>query len=106
MRTHPCPDGSMGRVTDAELPTGRLHDARERAVVDMTHAWQKMMLDLEVQPSQQPVSHQTAAGEVHGGFGLMFRPGLGQMQRTWLRLGEVRFLHAMSQLENDADDNA
>src|SRR5260370_29632238 len=60
-----------------------------------------MMLDLEVQSTQKPANHSALACEVHRGLDLMLRPAVSHPAGVLLGHGEVRFLNAMRQLEDD-----
>ena len=54
MGSHTRPEGSMRDVPQPKLPTGLLHQRRKGGVIDMANAGEEVVLDLEIQPPNEP----------------------------------------------------
>ena len=61
-------------VRHIELTGGFLHDLGNLAVVHVANVGEQMVLNLEVEPADQPTEHAAAIGEVGGGFHLVDGP--------------------------------
>ena len=60
------------------------------------------MLDLIVQPTDEPEKQPVAACEIHGGFDLVHGPGGFHAAGFLLRKRKIRSLHAVRHLKHDA----
>src|SRR5437016_14192948 len=71
----------------------------------MTNAGEEVMLNLEVEAAQIPSQKAIVSREVDRGQDLVGGPSFGQPFGSCQRLGEIRFLHAVGKLEDDAEDD-
>ena len=91
---------------DAELLARLLDHFGEGWVVDVADFVEQVMLDLEIQPAEEPAK-TVPAGKVHRGLDLVYRP----LRRSIVPSPghgdrEVGLVHAMGQLEDHAQHNA
>ena len=64
----------MFSILEAKISTRLFNDEREGRVIDVTYAWEKVVLDLEIQATKQPALYSTPSRKIHRGFHLMNRP--------------------------------
>src|SRR4029079_2458799 len=94
----------MNGVPDAKLAAGRLDDGRELGIVDVTHLWKQVVLDLVVEPAEVPGEEAAPTREIGGRFHLVYGP----RRRDVALLGERREGRvgaAVSQLKHDAEND-
>src|SRR5690606_26159650 len=65
-----------------------------------------MVFYLEIQSTYKPTYQLVAGGEIGGGLQLMNGPPVFHSTRAFVGLGEMRMLHRMFQLENNAQNKA
>ena len=63
--------------------------------MDVANAGEEVVLDLEVQPPDEPRQQAISAGEIDGRFDLVFGPALLHPARVLPGQGESGLLHAM-----------
>src|SRR6185503_15622467 len=98
--------GGVLTISHPKITTGLFHEVRDRRVIDVTYAREKVMFDLKIQPSEEPTLNSTASSEIHSGFDLMDRPGIFHRAAVLLRHWELCLLNAMSKLKHNADNHA
>jgi len=76
MGNQTCPEGPVRQVPQSELPAGLVHQRRKGLVMDLANAEEEVVLDLEVQPVDEPGKQPTTAGEIDGRLNLVFGPAL------------------------------
>jgi hypothetical protein len=52
-------------------------------VIDVAHLGKKVVLNLKIQAPEQPALQSAVAGKVHGGFDLMYCPGVFHRSGTF-----------------------
>src|SRR6188474_2755382 len=93
-------------ILHAKVLASLLDNSANGRVVYVANHWEKVMLDLEVEPAQKPCEHAALAGEVDGRFRLMDGPRRLHSKRILWRHRKLGFLHAVCQLKHDAQDYA
>src|SRR5437016_5396355 len=92
----------VGKMRHAEFRTGPAHDRCELRVVDVTHAWEQVVLDLEVETPQIPGEEPIAGREVDRRGELVLGPRL--REAAVARSGRERGpLDAVGELEDDRE---
>ena len=76
MRSQRCRERRIAAVLDAELMARPFDERRDRGIVDVADAGEEVMLDLEIQPAEQPARGETVAREIDASFYLMNGPRL------------------------------
>src|SRR2546421_12528208 len=99
MRVDRGKEGPMLGVFHAELTAHFLNHLRKGRIVDVADLVEQMMLDLEIQASQEPAEDRIAAGEIYRGLHLVDRPFVLDSERRRARDGgrqrELCLAHAM-----------
>ena len=62
-----------------------------------------MVFNLKVQAAKEPALHPAAAGKVHSGFDLMYRPGIFYGAGFCSREREFGLFNAVGELEHNTD---
>jgi hypothetical protein len=96
----------MDGILYLKLFAGFLDDLRNRGIVDVTDSREQMMLDLEVQPPDQPCNHSVISGEIHSRFDLMNRPVVLDPTRAIIGQRKIRVFHTVRQLKHNAECDA
>jgi len=82
MRSDSDAKGDVLSVVNVKFSTCLFHYFRDGRIVSVTDPREKVVLNLKIQSAQEPALHPAAAGKVHSGFGLMYRPGIGYRTRV------------------------
>ena len=98
--------GRMLMVGNIVIGTCLFHKTAYGRIVDVTYPGKQMMLNLEIQPSQQPKQELVFGGKVGRRAHLVDGPLLRDLIGLFIGRWEIRFLHNMRQLKNDADRQA
>ncbi len=91
MRCQTCPQRRVFRELHAEFQTCLLHQLRDGRVIDVANPGEQVVFDLKVQAAEEPSHHLMDRP------GVFDAPGVGPEQR------ELRLLHAVCQLKDDAE---
>src|SRR3978361_594149 len=86
-------------VREVAVFCGFSYNCRDFAIVDMADMWEKVVFDLVVQSSGEPVYHSVFGSEIRGGVQLMDCPGIFYFAvfiRDWI----CGFFNDMGELEN------
>ena len=92
----------MGRVPDAELPARLFDQRRQGRVMNVRDAREQVVLDLKIEPADEPTQCPVAAAKIHGRFHLMHGPSVFHSAFAKPRQRKSRILDTMGQLEYDA----
>src|SRR5262245_5514133 len=102
MGGHARSEGLTGDVSYPEFSACLLDQRRQRRIMNVRDPGEQVVLDLKIEPADDPRKEPVAAGKIHGRFHLMHGPSgfHSTGAESWQR--KIRFLDTMRQLEYDA----
>src|SRR5688500_2953533 len=74
MRGDACEEGLVRVVLNPEFPARFLNQLADARVVDVTDAREQVVLNLEIQPAEEPAQHRVPPREVDGRLHLVDGP--------------------------------
>jgi hypothetical protein len=88
-------------VPDPEFSASPLYELRDSRIVDVAHAREEVMLDLEIQAAKEPARGPAVARKIDARLDLVNSPRRDHATRSEVR-GKVGVLYTMRELEYDA----
>ena len=104
MRSNTCPECSCAAYRSPNSRRSPPPAAKGR-VIDVADAGEKVVLDLEIQPANEPGERAILAGEIDGRCDLVCGPALFYFAGVRPGQGKSSRLHTMCQLKHDAEPN-
>src|SRR5436190_4776655 len=102
MRGQRRSESLMRLIPQTKLPTRLRHQRRQHRVMEVTDPRKQVVLDLEVQPADEPAKQPVPVGKIHSCFDLMHCPGGFHPSGVWPGQRKSRVLHTMPQLKYHA----
>ena len=106
MRGDPRPERVMGHVPHAKFAARRFDQRRQSPIMDVADPREEMVLNLEIQASDDRRQQSAVAGEIDRRFDLVNGPGGFHPAGAWRGERKGRLLDAMCQLEDDAQHHS